>query len=230
MNLVKTDTKHSELLERVRSRHKWEPLPHDRHDSNFQGANSSGGRIASVLAGKKICLALDNASFETAFQGMLTAIDNHDIRHRAKADPKAEVDWTLLIAPVTILNSATLLRVLETLNKDILIIQNPADVDEKFDDFKTALAGFRQKNPQAVVVVGYPPESIDAVKLESLVNHGLVDYVETNQNSGTFDLKYAAACIIEARTLESAGIPIATGIISTVSAPVLGSVLLEGPQ
>jgi len=149
-----------------------------------------------ILAGKRIYLALDNASFRDAFNGCVV-LDEHNFKHTIKIDPKEPVDEILTNSLMSITDSATLLRILPDLRKDVLIIENPSNMDGQFEAFERGLAAFRKANPDAVVIAGFPIPPVNMAQIEALQKAGLIDYVDERPAASTTSLLGEAAVMIE---------------------------------
>jgi len=154
-------------------------------------------KTGRMLAGKRIFIALDNGSFKDAFNDRHVVLDEHDFKHSIKNDPTGPLDEILFNSLMSITDSATLLRCLPELHKDVLIIENPSNMDGHFEAFETGLAAFRKANPEAVVIAGCPIPPVNMAQIVALQAAGLIDYVDEKPSATTTSLLSEAAIMIE---------------------------------
>lgn len=185
-----------------------------------QDPGSVGARVGRILAGKRIFLALDNASFKDAFNDRHVVLDEHGFKHRIKNDPKAPLDEILFNSLMSITDSATLLRCLEHLRKDVLIIENPGNMEGRFEEFEAGLAAFRKANPEAVVIAGCPIPPVNMQKIEALQKAGLIDYVDDKPMASTTALLGEAAIMIESNAAIKAAKPAEPTLIFPMPQPI----------
>ena len=129
----------------------------------FKKEPAAERNLSDKLAGKKICIAIDDPDFQH-LKGVIS-----DILAMASSSSR-----------VTLTGWTDLLIDLPKSSYDLLIILSPRKILIDIEDYEKGLAAFKRANPKSVVVMSnlHSPASVQTGLLRELKDASLIDHIE----------------------------------------------------